>query len=73
MLSQIWIKYIYEIMESAESGYPPAMFHLGRLYESGYRGIIKKDGHLAKQYYARSARYIKEAKQRYDALSHNMS
>jgi hypothetical protein len=61
--------YLYELMECAESGYPPALYRVGIMYERGYGKLIARDLQLAMQYYSRAARYVKDAKTRYDILS----
>ncbi len=65
-------RFVYEIINCAESGYPPALAQVGAFYEKGFGKIIKKDKRLALHYYSRAARYIKEAEKRYIILSKDL-
>lgn len=64
--------FVYEIIECAESGYPPALYRLGLMYELGYSTIIKPDKRLALQYYSRASRHIQAARDRYNILSRSL-
>lgn len=62
-------KYVYEIFDCAQSGYPKAIYEVGKIYEFGFGKIITPNIQLAKQYYSKASKYVKEARVRYNILS----
>lgn len=65
--------YVYEVMACAESGYPPALYRVGRMYELGYGRLVKPDKRLALQYYSKAAISEKNARARYEVISRNFN
>ena len=62
-------KYVYEMLECAKSGYPLALYQVGKMYEEGYRGIIQKNLKLAIHYYSCASKYVSLANERYKVLT----
>lgn len=60
--------FIYEIMQCAEEGYPPALYELGKIYETGKYSAVKPNMELAMKYYSRAAVYYEKARVRYNEL-----
>ncbi len=66
-------KYVYEILECAKSGYPLALYQAGKMYESGYGGIVEKNLNLSIHCYSCAAKYVKKAQERYKVLTKNFN
>lgn len=64
--------FIYEIMQCAEEGYPPALYELGKIYETGRYSAVKPNMELAMKYYSRAAVYYDKACVRYNELSRKL-
>ena len=46
-----------------------AIYEVGKMYEFGFGKIITPNIQLAKQYYSKASKYVKEARVRYNILS----
>lgn len=64
-------RFVHEVFLCAESGYPPALYEVGKIYEFGCSKLVKSDKRLAMQYYAKASGYVPKAKDRYERLSRN--